>query len=152
MPKRSLLIFLFLLLTINVAAQPVIQRGPDSRFAVIGDFGDNSSREAEVAALVQRLAPDFVITTGDNNYPSGQAETIDTNIGQYYSNFIAPYYGSYGTGALGENRFFPSLGNHDWETGSAQPHTDYFTLPGNERYYEFSWGAARFFALDVDPH
>jgi hypothetical protein len=156
MPKSfliSLLLCLFLL-GISVSAQigPVIQRNPTVRFAVIGDYGDNSPREAEVAALVQRLEPDFVITTGDNNYPAGQQQTIDENIGQYYSSFISHYIGDYGQGAVGENRFFPALGNHDWQTDSVKAFTDYFILPNNERYYEFPWGPVRLFALDSDPH
>ena len=28
----------------------------------------------------------------------------------------------------------------------------YFTLPGNERYYDFTWGPVHFFALDSDPN
>lgn len=155
MPKRYCnfcLLVLYLIFSINLTlAQggPVIQREATVRFVVIGDYGDNSPREAEVAALVRRLDPAFVITTGDNNYPVGRQYTIDTNIGQYYSEYITPYYGIYGEGGL-ENRFFPVPGNHDWETGSLKPYVDYFTLPGNERYYEFNWGAVRLFALDSD--
>jgi glucose/arabinose dehydrogenase len=117
------------------------------RFAVIGDFGLAGEAEAEVAALVKDWAPDFILTTGDNNYPLGAADTIDENIGQYYHEFIYPYTGSYGEGAE-INRFFPTLGNHDWY--NLQAHSDYFTLPGNERYYDFVWGPVHFFALDSD--
>lgn len=120
-------------------------------FAVIGDYGLSGQPEAEVANLVISWQPDFVITTGDNNYPNGAQNTIDENIGQYYHAFIYPYLGSYGQGA-DQNRFFPSLGNHDWVTTGAQPYLDYFSLPGNERYYEFSWGPVHFFALDSDGH
>ena len=74
------------------------------RFAVIGDYGLSGAAEAEVAALVHSWEPDIIITTGDNNYPSGSAETIDENIGQYYHDYISPYLGSYGAGAE-ENRF-----------------------------------------------
>lgn len=119
------------------------------RFAVIGDYGTGLDDEAEVAALVESWEPDFIITTGDNNYPSGSAETIDAHLGQFYHGFIYPYVGDYGEGA-DINRFFPSLGNHDWDTSSAQPYLDYFDLPGNERYYDFTWGAVHFFALDSD--
>lgn len=119
------------------------------RFAVIGDYGLEGEMEAEVAALVLSWDPDFIITTGDNNYPDGAAETIDQNIGQYYSDFISPYIGAYGQGAP-FNRFFPSLGNHDWDSEGAQPYLDYFTLPGNERYYDFVWGSVHFFAIDSD--
>ena len=75
-------------------------------------------------------------TTGDNNYPTGAADTIDANIGKYFHDYIFPYRGTYGRGAE-VNRFFPTLGNHDWYTSEAQPYLDYFTLPGNERYYDF---------------
>jgi hypothetical protein len=92
-----------------------------------------------------------VITTGDNNYPVGSAETIDANIGRFYHDYIHPYVGKFGAGAS-ENRFFPSLGNHDWMTSGAKPYLDYFTLPGNERYYEFVRGDVHFFAVDSDEH
>ncbi len=121
------------------------------RFAVIGDCGDAGPDEQRVADLVKSFHPEIVITLGDNNYPSGGADTIDRNIGQYYSEFIGSYRGQYGKGAK-ENRFFPALGNHDWYTDDARPYLDYFTLPGNERYYTFSRGPVDFFALDSDPH
>ncbi len=123
------------------------------RFAVIGDYGWGGAAEAEVAALVHSWQPDIIITVGDNNYPVGAAEVIDEHIGQFYQDYIFPYTGSYGPGAA-ENRFFPTLGNHDWYTEGAQPYFDYFTLPGNERYYDFTWGPVHFFALnsgDIEP-
>jgi len=119
-------------------------------FAVIGDYGSAGQPELDVANLVRSWNPDFVITTGDNNYSIGAATTIDANIGQYYHEFIYPYTGAYGAGAA-FNRFFPTLGNHDWGTTNAQPYIDYFSLPGNERYYEFVWGAVHFFVIDSDP-
>ena len=85
---------------------------PMTRFAVIGDFGLAGQPEADVASLVKSWEPELIITTGDNNYPDGEAETIDDNIGQYYQAFIYPYHGAYGPGAE-VNRFFPTLGNHD---------------------------------------
>ncbi|HEX6271796.1 MAG TPA: metallophosphoesterase [Polyangiaceae bacterium] len=121
------------------------------RFAVIGDFGVASEAEAKVAELVRAEKPAFVITTGDNNYPDGSAETIDANIGRFYHDFIQPYAGKYGPGAT-ENRFFPALGNHDWYTPGAKPYLDYFTLPGNERYYDFVRGDVHFFAIDSDEN
>jgi len=61
------------------------------RFAVIGDFGEGNQGEEDVANLVKSWEPDFIITTGDNNYPVGSAETIDDHIGKYYHEFIYPY-------------------------------------------------------------
>ena len=121
------------------------------RFAVIGDFGSDNQSELDVSNLVKSWNPDFIVTVGDNNYPYGEASTIDQNIGKYYHDFIYPYAGGYGAGAT-TNRFFPALGNHDWGDGfiwpsTVQPYTDYFTLPGNERYYDFARGPVHFFAL-----
>ena len=119
------------------------------RFAVIGDFGEGNQAEQDVADLVKSWNPDLIITVGDNNYPSGAAETIDDRVGRFYSDFIYPYKGAFGPGAE-QNRFFPTLGNHDWDTASAQAFFDYFSLPGNERYYDFVWGPVHFFAVDSD--
>jgi hypothetical protein len=129
------------------------QAGATAHFAVIGDYGLAGTPEADVSTLVKSWQPDFVVTLGDNNYPSGSASTIDANIGQYYHEFISPYSGIYGAGAA-FNRFFPVLGNHDWGTPNAQPYLDYFTLPvnplANERYYDFVRGPVHFFMLDSD--
>ena len=127
-----------------------------TRLAVIGDFGMDNREEADVAALVASWQPDAVVTVGDNNYPDGTAETIDDNIGRHYHDFIYPYKGSHGAGAT-SNRFFPTLGNHDWRTASGNPplptpYLDYFTLPGNERYYDVVVGPVHIFAVDSDPH
>jgi len=147
------------------------------RFAVIGDYGSGSADETAVANLVKSWKPDFIITTGDNNYPSGAASTIDGNIGRDYHDFIYPYLGSYTlasppgyprstqdsypyhaylplieTVITPSLRFFPALGNHDWLSSGAKPYLDYFVLPGNERYYNFVRGPVHFFALDSDYH
>ena len=134
---------------------PPFPSGETIRFAVIGDFGNGSAAERRVADLIAGWNPDFVITTGDNNYPDGDASTIDANIGQFYSQFIGNYQGSYGSGS-DVNRFWPSLGNHDWHTidctGSdcSGAYFDYFTLPGNERFYEVDYGLVHLFAVDSE--
>src|SRR5690349_3582280 len=115
------------------AGVPAAAVSPEARFAIIGDYGDPSQPGqpvADVANMVAGWSPEFVVTVGDNNYVFGQASTIDPNIGAYYSNFIGNYQGVYGPGSA-INRFFPSLGNHDWESGAlplgCQPYLDYFT-------------------------
>ncbi|HEV3470152.1 MAG TPA: metallophosphoesterase [Pyrinomonadaceae bacterium] len=119
------------------------------RFAVIGDYGRAGAGELAVSQLVKSFQPDLVITTGDNNYPNGCADTIDANIGQYYHEYIYNYAGGYGEGSAAL-RFLPSLGNHDYGC-SPQPYLDYFTLPGNERYYDHQVGNVHFFAVDSNP-
>jgi hypothetical protein len=133
------------------SVSPALSQSETVRFAVIGDFGTGGQNAAAVADLVKSWKPDFVVTTGDNNYPDGEAATIDKNIGRFYHDYIYPYQGRYGPGAQ-TNRFFPVLGNHDWHTAGAQPYLDYFTLPGNERYYDVRWGPVHLFILDSDPN
>jgi hypothetical protein len=120
-------------------------------FAVIGDYGVNNGYESAVSQLVKHLNPQFVVTVGDNTY--GTQNSIDTAIGQYYSSFIGNYQGAYGTGSA-SNRFFPSLGNHDWSDSGLATYENYFTLPestsGNERYYDFVMGPVQFFVIDSD--
>ncbi|MCA9712885.1 MAG: metallophosphoesterase, partial [Myxococcales bacterium] len=112
-------------------------------FAVIGDYGLAGQPEADVANLVKSWNSDFIVTTGDNNYPNGTAETIDQNIGQYYQEFIYPYKGKYGNGATTQ-RFFPSLGNHDWGGNGVKPYLEYFGFRKNQTYYEFAQGPVHF--------
>ena len=120
-------------------------------FAVIGDYGEAGPDELAVANLVKSWNPNFIITLGDNNYDIGSASTIDRNIGQYYHEFIHPYFGSYGQGDT-VNRFFPSLGNHDWLAPGIDPYLNYFSLPGNERYYDYVKGPVHFFVIDSDTN
>jgi glucose/arabinose dehydrogenase len=132
------------------AVEPTPTQDPNQvLFAAIGDYGQAGGIEGAVSDLVRSWEPELIITTGDNNYPDGKIETIDKNIGQFYYDFIFPYTGEYGEGAA-VNRFFPSLGNHDWNTPDLAPYLDYFELPGNERYYDFVWGPVHFFALSSD--
>jgi tartrate-resistant acid phosphatase type 5 len=128
--------------TITPIATPVLVS-----FAAIGDYGTGDEAAASVASLVQSWNPDLVVTLGDNNYPLGAAGTIDDHVGRFYQNFIYPYIGGYGPGAT-VNRFFPALGNHDLYIAGGQAYFDYFTLPGNERYYDFVWGPLHFFCLN----
>lgn len=135
--------------------EPVLTSTPEATattspaivFAVIGDFGSGNQDEADVANLILSWQPEFIITVGDNNYPSGTAKHMEEAVGQFFHSFIFPYQGSSGAGAE-VNRFFPCLGNHDLMTENGKPYFDYFTLPGNERYYDFTWGSLHFFALN----
>jgi len=123
----------------------------------IGDFGVAAYEQARgpielaVANTMKRWNPAFIFTTGDNNYPDGAASAMDPNIGQFFHDYIHPYTGTYGDGAS-SNRFFPCLGNHDW-VANGQPHIDYFSLPGNERYYSYRQGPVELFIINsnADP-
>jgi tartrate-resistant acid phosphatase type 5 len=127
-------------------------------FAVIGDYGYKNGSEKEVADLVKSWNPDLIITTGDNNYFAGDFSTLKRNISSYYSdyiyNFDAPVEYQCNGKAYDDkmNRFFPSPGNHDNnKTEHLIPYLNFFTLPGNELNYSFSWGPVSFFSLNSLP-
>jgi len=133
---------------IEIAADSVI-------FAVIGDYGDSSRAEGQVANLVKSWDPDLIITLGDNNYDFGDSKTLVRNIGRFYGDYIynpdAPEDQRVRGKAWREklNRFFPSPGNHDYyNLRGLSPYLEYFTLPGNELYYDFIWGPVHFFSLN----
>jgi len=134
--------------TQNLAVSGTATESGTVTFAAFGDYGSNSSNEQAVTTLVNGWNPDFIITTGDNSYGS---TAIDENIGKYYSSYIGNYVGSYGSGSA-TDRFFPSLGNHDYtDGGGSTAYFNYFTLPNNERYYDFVRGPVHFFVIDSNP-
>jgi hypothetical protein len=124
---------------------PLIVLG--QKFAVIGDYRGGDTNALKVSQLVRSWNPDFVVTTGDNYRPA--QGTIDFQVGQFYHEFIFPYVGSYGLGDM-VNRFFPAIGNHDVEGTGLIDYLNYFSLPGNERYYDFVKGDCHFFILNSD--
>lgn len=142
------------------------------RFAVVGDFGNGSQGEADVARLIDSKNVSFVATVGDNVYGAAANGTplqaIDDKIGKYYHKYMHPYNGRYGSGSAdGRNNFFPLLGNHDYGHGgeldiplldcveggglnscsqNKGAWYDFFNLPGNERYYSVRRGSVEIFA------
>ena len=143
---------LLYLVSVATSANSQPQEPTSVTFAAIGDFGSNDANEHDVAMLIKSWNPDFIITLGDNNYPDGEASTIDGAIGKYFHEYIYPYRGSYGAGGT-TNRFWPSIGNRDWDNQNGaklQPYLDYFTLPNNERYYDIVRGPVHLFAIDSD--
>ncbi len=137
--------------------------------AFIADYGfvtdaSASSHPMAVAELVKSWNPAAIVTGGDNNYPSGEAATIDANIGSLYRSFIFPFNGTEalwaGETAATVNKFWPALGNHDWDgdSNTGQPYFDYFDgvlpasprvgHPGEPRFYEVVLGPMHFFVLN----
>lgn len=152
-------------------------------FAVIGDYGYNAI-DPTCADQVSKLIVEFerkftsskdqftILTAGDNNYDNGSCSTIEDNTYALYSSYFA--HGScvepqsstsfspqsIKTQAT-TNRFFPSLGNHDWDTfknaNASLPYFQYFDylakIPKsglNGQYYSFrpENASVEFFALN----
>ncbi len=129
-----------------------IRRHPQAvTVALIGDFGDGSRTERDVATLVDSWDPEAIFTMGDNVYSGDGADPYDL-----LEQKVVRFYREYVDGG----RFFPSLGNHDWgdpgtpllwpdgngETTGAWH--DVFDLPGNGRYYDVRIGPLHGFVLD----
>lgn len=129
----------------------VVVPPPPSIFAVIGDYGYAGANEEAVATRVNSWRPAYIVTTGDNNYDNGATATIERNIGAYYHRYIGGYAGPAGPDTTRANHFFPSLGNHDLYTPGGQPYLAYFSLPGNERYYQVRQRAVEWFILNSNP-
>ncbi len=80
------------------------------------------------------------MTVGDNNYNYGACSTIYNNIGKYYGKyfnngscidlqgpqsvkdqlFSSSSSSSSSSSKTGTNRFYPTLGNHDWDSYSVR--------------------------------
>ncbi|HEX3006349.1 MAG TPA: metallophosphoesterase [Bacteroidales bacterium] len=124
-------------------------------FAEIGDFGFAGMPEFYVADMVKKWNPDFIVSAGDNNYYQGKISTIKNNISQFYGdyiyNFDAPYEFQCNGKAFQDktNRFFATPGNHDANNkDKLTPYYNFFTLPGNESYYRFTWGPVTFYTVN----
>jgi hypothetical protein len=118
---------------------------------VIGDYGIDGPDLSSVSAMVHGWNPDAVITVGDNVY-STASEPYDPIDGKFFHDFMSPYTGAYGAPSPSGNRFWPILGNHDYDI--LPLYLAYFTLPNNEHYYDVALApdqAVHLFALSGDP-
>jgi hypothetical protein len=107
------------------------------RFAVIGDTGSGNAPQYEIGERMTEIHGvfpfEFVIMLGDNLY--GLERPVD-----YARKFEQPYAKLLEKGVL----FYASLGNHD---NPNQRYYEPFNM-GGERYYAFTKGDVKFFALD----
>src|SRR4051794_18917408 len=81
-------------------------------FGVIGDTSAGTSFNS-VVSLVKSWNPDHIITEGDNYYSADP--TLDGLIGQAFHDYISPYTGAFGAGSPSGNRFWPAIGDKDWD-------------------------------------
>lgn len=126
-------------------------------FYVIGDWGRQGYyNQAELGAMMQQMSmviePEFIISTGDNFYPSGVASTQDP---LWQSSFEAIYKGSYL-----QAPWYVVLGNHDYK-GNIEAQIEYSTIsrrwnmPSRYWYKDIKMEdepiGARFTFLDTSP-
>ena len=114
-------------------------------FGALGDTGDGSSFQRNVASVLRSFNPDLVIHHGDTIYGGFTDATVDTRIFSIYTQ-------------MKNTPFFFSAGNHDLNCCGGPPDTELtnfqsaFYLPtnsmeGTELYYSFDHGDAHFVAL-----
>ena len=141
--------------------QTVSANSATTEIAFIGDFGGDTPAQADVANLIDSWKPNFIVTVGDNRY--GIAD-LDLAVGKYYCDYLhraqpGPHCPSGGT--TNRNRFFPTVGNHDYSDGNGiQDYLDYFRIPGHlagssntsgtELYYDFTLGSVHFISLNSE--
>jgi 3',5'-cyclic AMP phosphodiesterase CpdA len=119
----------------------VISEGSSFELVTIGDFGDGSETEKEVAASVRAWAEehsvDALLTTGDNVYPHGEAE-------DFTETWVEPY------GWVEEQglSIVASLGNHDVESDGGAAVMNLLGMPS--RWYSRLVGDAEIFVLDAN--
>jgi hypothetical protein len=118
-------------LTFRTAAAP----GQDSfDFVVYGDTQHHPEVQSAVASRALDHKPDFLLHMGDlvnNGYSADDWHD--------FFDLAGPL--------LARSPIFPTLGNHERRS---EFYFDLFYLPGEERWYIFTYGAARFISLRVD--
>ena len=118
------------------------------RFVALGDSGNGSSAQAQIANRIDSETFDLAVHNGDVAYSNGT-----------YADFEArffPYYDAW----MRKRPIFPSIGNHDDRTSSAGPYRTFFALPRDgasaafpnnaERFYSIDYGPVHFIALDSE--
>ena len=113
-------------------------RGGPVSFTVLGDTGDASPDQIELAKQLAKYPADLMLHVGDMAYGSG---TI--------SEFDEKYFSIYGS-LLSHVPMFPVTGNHEYGSDDAKPFRALFDLPNNERWYSFDWGNVHFIGLDTE--
>ncbi len=108
--------------------------GRDLVLAIYGDTRNESPVHYEIVEQILKHDPDLVLNTGDLVQ---HGESLSD--WQEFRRFSDPL--------LARRVMLPCLGNHE---DHSQYYYDFFHLPGNERWYQWTWGPMRLIALDSD--
>lgn len=116
--------------TIQFSTDHKITTDQPLRIAALGDSGNDSTDQYEVASAMAQWSPDLLLHTGDIAYNSGTTQEFIDNVFTVYSDIFSriPFYGS--------------IGNHDFTTDAAGPYKNFFETPtnsGTEDYYSFTY-------------
>jgi 3',5'-cyclic AMP phosphodiesterase CpdA len=109
----------------------------DVRVAAAGDIAASPTSAEGTARLIESLAPDAVVTLGDNAYTEGSTAQYRT----YYN----PTWGQF------RDITHPAPGNHDYYTADAAGYFRYFAdQVGGRPYYAWNAGGWRMYSLNCE--
>jgi hypothetical protein len=108
------------------------------RFLAFGDSGSGTSDQYALAQQMYTVPFDMMLHTGDIAYDNGSISQYEDNVFGVYADFFRNI------------PFFPSAGNHDYQTLQGAPFRDVFNLPGQEKWYSYDYGRVHFAALDTE--
>ena len=127
------------------ATAPAVGADVPFSFVVMGDTRSESDSHRRVVERMAQEVPDFLVGTGDmvdDGYRQDQWQQFFDIESQ----------------VLRDNVYFPAVGNHDRQGRgrTADSYRAFFSVPDNggdtERYYAFSYAAARFLVLDSNEY
>ena len=127
------------------ATAPQVGTDVPFSFIVMGDTRNGADSHRRVVERMAQEVPDFVLGTGDM-VDDGSRED------QWQQFFDIE------NRLLRDNVYYPSVGNHDRQGRgrTADSYRAFFSVPENggdtERYYAFSYAAARFLVLDSNEY
>jgi hypothetical protein len=110
------------------------------RILAFGDSGGGGNDQTTLLDHMFDFPYDLMIHTGDIAYDDGTISEFEANVFDMYAELFRNI------------PFFPSAGNHDYNTASAAPFRSVFSLPGDsgEKWYSYDWGRVHFVALDTE--
>lgn len=139
------------------------EKADSCSFIVMGDFGNGSREQRELAKVIERVINErkgtqkeirFILTTGDNIYsviPGVWLAGSGDEDADWGPRYFKPY-----RGIIASIPVYPTLGNHDGNESEKRAdltvYLDNFFFPGNRpaRWYTFNYGGfIDFFALDT---
>ena len=111
----------------------------DSRCPSSNRICDNQDHKAVIESIKNDSAPDFFVHVGDFVIHGSE-------VSQWKNQFFDP-----AAGLIKKTPFFTCLGNHEYMVkDDATNYKKFFSLPGNEEYYAFTYGCARFIVLNTN--
>lgn len=109
-------------------------------FLAFGDSGGGGGDQYALLDQMSNVPYDLIIHTGDIAYDQGTITQFEDTVFSVYGELFRHI------------AFFPSAGNHEYDTMQGAPFREVFNLPGTsgEKWYSYDYGPIHFAALDTE--